>query len=134
METPIIYLERRQLEHCQTENQRWAVTLTNLEQEINQLLTLLEDVLAQYNHQNLRHRAIDYYRGLNRLKVWFNRLRMDLCEKSDCASSNLLPCEKPRFGRQPVLPSQFADLSDEFIRTKTGCYQFLSGLVQLNLL
>ncbi|MGV3559347.1 MAG: hypothetical protein ACO1O2_14400 [Larkinella arboricola] len=128
-------MERRQLEHCHTENQRWAVTLTNLEQEINQLLTLLEDVLDQYNHQNLRYRAIDYYRGLNRLKIWFNRLRTDVvCENAGCASSNLLPCEKPRFGRHTVIPSQFADLSDEFTRTKTGCYQFLSGLVQLNLL
>ena len=123
-----------QLENCHSENKRWAVTLTGYEQEINQLLTLLDDVLEQYNHQNLRPRAIEYHQSLNRLKMWFNRLRSDLiCDRSSCVSDHSFPCGDPRFGRYTAIPSQISGLADEFSRTKAGCYQFLSVLVQLNL-
>ncbi|GAB3318489.1 hypothetical protein GCM10027299_10040 [Larkinella ripae] len=122
-----------QLEYCRTENQRRTTALTTYQQEISQLLALLDDVLAQYNHPNLRHRAIDYHQRLGQLKSWFSRLRSDLiCET--CAPHTPLPCQAVRFSRTIPLPAQFASLSDEFARTKAGCYQFLSVMVQLNLL
>ncbi|GAB3251884.1 hypothetical protein GCM10027347_10590 [Larkinella harenae] len=109
------------------------MTLNSYEQEVSQLLALLDDVLEQYNQQNLRQRAIEYYQRLNHLKLWFSRLRSDiLCET--CAPNAPLPCEKVRFSRHTSLPSQFTNLSDEFAHTKSGCYQFLSVLVQLNLI
>ncbi|GAB3906939.1 hypothetical protein GCM10028803_40130 [Larkinella knui] len=126
--------DQYQLENCHAENKRWSVTLTGYEQEIDQLMVLLDDVLEQYNHQNLRQRAIDYHQNLNRLKVWFNRLRSDLiCNRSTCDSVHQLPCGEPRFGLYATIPAQFAGLSDEFARIKAGCYQFLSVVVQLNL-
>lgn len=122
-----------QLDYCRTENQRWTLTLNSYEQEVSQLLVLLEDVLEQYNQQNLRQRAIEYYQRLNQLKIWFNRLRSDiLCES--CSPNAPLPCDHARFSRHTTLPAQFSSLSDEFSHTKSGCYQFLSVLVQLNLI
>jgi hypothetical protein len=135
IKNPMADPDQYQLQNCHSENQRWAVTLKGYEQEIDQLQALLDDVLEHYNYQNLRPRAIDYHQSLNRLKLWFNRLRTDLiCDSSNCVSGNRLPCEEPRFGRYTAIPAQFAGLSDEFARTKAGCYQFLTVLVQLNLL
>ncbi|WP_124879577.1 hypothetical protein [Larkinella rosea] len=124
------------LNQCHTENQRWSVTLTSYEQEVDQLLVLLNDVLEQYNHQNLRQRAIDYSQRLNRLKVWFHRLRSDLlCEGTVSGnSSGCLKCGKPHLSLYSAISLQITGLSDEFAHIKTGCYQFLSVLVQLNLL
>lgn len=136
---PIANLDLRQLTQCYTENHRWAGTLTNYEQESEQLTALLDDVLEHYNHQSLRQRAIEYRQRLNRLKTWFSRLRTDLvCEGSLCVpgdqQARCLHCGQPRFGLYASLSLQFADLSDEFARIKASCYQFLSGMVQLNLL
>lgn len=126
------------LDQCYTENQRWSVTLTSYEQEVDQLLVLLNDVLEQYNHQSLRQRAIDYHQRLNRMKVWFNRLRADLlCENSGPFPGNLSgcqKCEKPHLSLYSAISLQITGLSDEFAHIKTGCYQFLSVMVQLNLL
>ncbi|MGM9507241.1 hypothetical protein ACS5NO_05930 [Larkinella sp. GY13] len=135
LKNSIADLEMYQLENCHSENKRWALTLTSYEQEIEQLMTLLDDVLEQFNHQNLRQRAFDYQQSLNRLKVWFTRLHTDLiCDRSTCVSATPLPCGESQFGRYKAIPSQFAGLSDEFSKIKAGCYQFLSVVVQLNLM
>ncbi|GAB3930912.1 hypothetical protein [Larkinella terrae] len=122
------------LNQCHTENQRWSVTLTSYEQEVDQLLVLLNDVLEQYNHQNLRQRAIDYSQRLNRLKVWFHRLRADLLCEGSGGFAGCQKCGKPHLSLYSAISLQIAGLSDEFTHLKTGCYQFLSVLVQLNLL
>lgn len=120
--------------HCYTENQRWSVILTSYEQEIDQLLSLLDGVLDQYIHQNLRYRAVDYHQCLNRLKAGFNHLYTENICAINCCEGRCLPCGEARFGRYAIVPNQFASISDEFGRIKAGCYQFLSVLVQLNLL
>ncbi|MFC5409320.1 hypothetical protein ACFPMF_08390 [Larkinella bovis] len=127
--------DRLQLDYCRTENQRRALELTHYKQETNQLLALLDDVLAHYNHAGLRHRAIDYHQQLSRLKTWFNRMQSELiCESGACTADHPVPCGAVRFSRTSLLPVQFVELSEDFARTKAGCYQFLSVIVQLNLM
>ncbi|MGA0560133.1 hypothetical protein ACO2Q8_25955 [Larkinella sp. VNQ87] len=127
--------DQQTVDLCHTENQRWARTLTNYQQEIDQLLTLLDDVLERYTQQNLRPRAIEYQQHLHRLQAWFKRFRSDLiCERADCPPGSQQICRELQFGRHTTIAAQLADLSADFSRTKMGCYQFLSILVQLNLL
>lgn len=118
---------------CRAENQHWTNFQTGYVQEIDQLLSLLDDAMAHPTCRSLRHRAIDYYSDLKQLKDWFKRLHNDLvCQNSNC-TSNPQACEK-RVVRSSLIIPQLNALADEFSRIKDGCYQFLSGMVQLNLL
>lgn len=121
------------LKQCRTENQRLETIFTGYEQEIDQLMVLLTDVLEQYNYHSLRHRAIDYFVDLKHLKIRLARLRMDLiCASGQCGQSS--PCKEPRLGLFQSIKPQLTALTNEFLSIKEGCYQFLSVMVQLNLM
>lgn len=104
------------------------------EQEIDQLLRILADLPEHNSYRSLRHRAADYIGGLNILKSRFQRLRLDMTCESACVPNESQTCREPRFGLYTRIETHFRPLTDEFSRIKDGCYQFLSGLVSLNLI
>lgn len=122
---------------CHAENRRWSQTLLHHEQEIDQLLALLTDAMEQHNYRSIRHRALDYYEDLKRLRVRYNRLYVDMvCAGGPCQLTNARPtsCDNPRFGLHTLVQAQYQTITEEFLAVKEGCYQFLSVLVELNLL
>ena len=128
-------LDLQLFKQCRTENQRLETILTGYEQEIDQLMILLADVLDQYNYHSLRQRALTYQIDLKHLKIRLDRLRMDLiCASGQCGSNPSAVCKEHRLGFYQSIKPQLTTLSDEFTSTKDGCYQFLSVLVQLNLM
>ncbi|MCY7352415.1 MAG: hypothetical protein LH606_17410 [Cytophagaceae bacterium] len=122
---------------CRNQHQHWATTIVQDEREIDQLLILLADLPTQPPYRSLRHNAVDYLGDLNLLKSSFQRLRGAMvCDRVACTSTEQLPCSSPRLGWYTTLAvdSHLRTLTDEFNRIKEGCYQFLSGLVTLNLI
>jgi hypothetical protein len=121
---------------CQYDYQQWQQTIRRQEEEIEQLQTLLLDVLNRYNYRSLRHSALDYYGHLNQLHGRLKRLRRDMvCESVDCPSGNeKLMCRDARFGLSATIERHATVLMDEFTRIKDSCVQFLSGMMTLNLL
>ncbi|GAB3511537.1 hypothetical protein GCM10027341_51140 [Spirosoma knui] len=121
---------------CHHEYQQLQQTIRRQEEEIEQLQTLLLDVLNRYNYRSLRHSAIDYYGNLNQLRARLKRLRRDMiCESTYCQKANeQVPCRDQRFGLSTTIERHATILIDEFVRIKDGCVQFLSGMMTLNLL
>lgn len=105
-------------------------------QEIDQLQTLLLDVLNRYNYRSLRHSAIEYYRKLNNLRTRLNWLHRDfVCEGVNCGTiTETRTCPDTHFGRSATLERHVATLTDEYESIKANCIQFLSGMMTLNLL
>lgn len=123
------------VQNCHHQNQVWATAIAHYEQEIDQLLTLLSDLLDTHSYQNLRHRAFAYHGSMNHLKSRFQRLRLDMvCESVVCMPTGSQSCREPRFGLYKTIESHFQALTGEFNRVKAGCYQFLSVVVTLNIL
>ncbi|QJD79870.1 hypothetical protein [Spirosoma rhododendri] len=121
--------------NCRTQHQQWNQALMKHEQDINQLVSLLTDLLAQHNSSRLRPRAIQYVTRFNRLKSQLRRLRLDMiCSGSACFPTEHPICAEPHAGFYTGLDLSMHRLSDEFSTLSTGCYQFLSVLVSLNLL
>jgi hypothetical protein len=119
---------------CRTQNQAWATTLVANEQEIDQLLTLLAD-LPNDSYRSLYHRAVDYTGDLASLKSRFQQIRLNMvCEGIPCTSTEHQACREPRFGLYALIETHFRPLTDEFSRIKDSCYQFLNGLMTLNLI
>ena len=120
---------------CRAQNQAWATTLNTNEAEIDGLLSLLADLLEQRNSQ-LQHRAVDYYGSLNQLKGRIDELRsVHLCSSNACSGVVVpVPCNDKQFGQYQTLPVIFAQLRDEIGRMQDTCYQFITGLVKLNLI
>jgi hypothetical protein len=120
---------------CRAQNQAWATTLNNNEAEIDGLLSLLADLLEQQNSQ-MQHRAIDYYGSLNQLKDRIEQLRsVHLCSSNACSGVvTPVPCNDKQFGQYQTLPVIFSQLRDEIGRVRDTCYQFITGLVKLNLI
>lgn len=120
---------------CRSQNQLWATTLVANEQEIDQLLTILADLPEQHSYRSLYHRAIDYTGDLACLKSRFQQMRLNMvCAGIPCASSEHQTCRDPHFGLYTLLETHCRPLTDEFSRIKDGCYQFLNGMVSLNLI
>ncbi|RYC68988.1 hypothetical protein [Spirosoma sordidisoli] len=116
---------------CRQENQRWTAALSMNEADIDGLLGLLADLLEQPAYQSVHSRAVRYYGQLFRLKGRFRQIRsMYLCTSSTCGAI----CHEKLFGRHEALPLSFSLLNDEFNTVRATCYQFLSGLVRLNLI
>ncbi|GAB3799612.1 hypothetical protein GCM10028819_23330 [Spirosoma humi] len=105
-------------------------------QEIDQLQTLLLDILNRYNYRSLRHSAIEYYRKLNNLRTRLNWLHRDfVCEGANCgAITETRACSDTHFGLSTALERHIATLMDEYECIKADCTQFLSGMMTLNLL
>ncbi|WP_080236772.1 hypothetical protein [Spirosoma rigui] len=120
---------------CRAQNQAWAATLNSNEAEIDGLLSLLADLLEQQNSQ-LQHRAVDYYGSLNQLKDRIEQLRAaHLCSSNACGGVVApVPCNENQFGNYQTLPPLFSQLRDEIGRMRDTCYQFITGLVKLNLI
>lgn len=117
--------------NCRTQQQQWDQTLTQHEQEITQTVDLLTDLLTQHNSPQLRQRAIQYVSRFNNLKSRFQRLRLDmLCTDAVCPPT---VCPEPRFTLYTGLDLSIRRMSDELTQLSSGCYQFLSVLVSLNL-
>lgn len=120
---------------CRTQNQAWATTLVANEEEIDQLLTLLADLPGQHSYRSLYHHAVDYTGDLACLKSSFQEIRLDMiCQGIPCTSTEHQTCREPRFGLYTLIETHFRPLTDEFTRIKDGCYQFLAGMVSLNLI
>lgn len=120
---------------CRAQNQAWTATLNSNEAEIDGLLSLLADLLEQQNSQ-MQHRAIDYYGSLNQLKDRIEELRaVHLCSSNACGGVVApVPCNDKQFGQYQALPAIFTQLRDEIGRMRDTCYQFITGLVKLNLI
>lgn len=105
-------------------------------EEIDQLQSLLLDVLNRYNYRSLRHSAVAYYQSLNRLQARLNWLNRDLvCGSMDChKTAEAAACQDTHFGLAASLERPIKNLTDDFERIKADCIQFLSGMVTLNLL
>ncbi|GAB3946019.1 hypothetical protein GCM10028805_16070 [Spirosoma harenae] len=121
---------------CHQNYQYWQRLIHQQEVEIQQLRSLLLEVMNLYNCRSLRHDAVDYYRDLNKLQTkldWFTR---DLiCEGIDCKFHQEKPsCDNTRFNLSATLERHATSLVGEFSRIKDGCLQFLSGMMSLNLL
>ncbi|GAB4039336.1 hypothetical protein [Spirosoma jeollabukense] len=121
---------------CHEEHQHWQQIIRQQEEEIQQLRTLLLDVMDQYNCRSLRHDAIDYYQDLNQLQTKLDRLHRDLiCNGVDCSPAKQeLACDNVHFGLSATIERHTTLLISEFSRIKDGCLQFLSGMMSLNLL
>lgn len=121
---------------CHQEHQHWQQIIRQQEEEIQQLRTLLLDVMDQYNCRSLRHDAIDYYQDLNQLQTKLDRLHRDLiCNGVDCSPAiQELACGNAHFGLSATIERHTTLLISEFSRIKDGCLQFLSGMMSLNLL
>lgn len=117
---------------CRTQNQHWAATLRHNEAEIDGLLSLFDDLKDRPNPQGLHYRLMSYYTSLSRLKNRIDQLReLYLCGCTSCGS---VPCQDPQYNRYQALTGTFAQLGEELTRLREICYQFLSGLVRLNLI
>ncbi|AKD57450.1 hypothetical protein [Spirosoma radiotolerans] len=105
-------------------------------EEIDQLQTLLLDVLNRYNYRSLRHSAVEYYRKLNNLRTRLNWLHRDfVCEGLNCGTATQnRACYDLHFGLSVALEHHITTVTDEFERIKADCIQFLSGMMTLNLL
>ncbi len=117
---------------CRTQHQHWDQALTQHEQEITQTVDLLTDLLTQHNSPLLRHRAVQYVSKFNNLKSRLQRLRLDMvCAHAVCPPTN---CSEPRFTLYTGIDLRIRRMSDELTQLSSGCYQFLSVLVSLNVL
>ncbi len=117
---------------CRTQHQHWNQVLTQHEQEIAQAVDLLTDLLTQHNSPLLRHRAVQYVSKFNNLKSRLQRLRLDMvCAHAVCPPT---VCSEPRFTLYTGIDLSIRRMSDEFTQLSSGCYQFLSVLVSLNVL
>lgn len=121
---------------CHQEHQHWQQIISQQEEEIRQLRSLLLEVMDQRNYHSLRHNALDYYQDLNHLQTGLTRLRRDfVCEGVECKPSSDTPaCVEDRFDLSATVDRHAATLTKEFTRIKDGCLQFLSGMMSLNLL
>ncbi len=118
--------------NCRTQHQHWDQALTQHEQEITQTVDLLTDLLTQHNSPLLRHRAVQYVSKFNNLKSRLQRLRLDMvCAHSVCPRTS---CSEPRFTLYTGIDLSIRRMSDELTQLSSGCYQFLSVLVSLNVL
>lgn len=128
-------LSTTQVAKCQQQHHTWATTLTQNEQEIDQLLGLLTDLLEQHNYRSLQHDAIDYYGDLNGLKARIQQLRHDfVCDGMACRAETTPHCNPVKATRPGYIGQAFGRLLGDFDRTKANCTAFLAGLVGLNLL
>lgn len=120
---------------CRAQNQAWTATLNTNEAEIDGLLSLLADLLEQQNSQ-MQHRAIDYYGSLHQLKERIEEVRsVHLCASNACSGVVApVPCNDNQFAKYQAMPVIFMQLRDEIGRLRDTCYQYLTGLVKLNLI
>ena len=120
---------------CRNQDQPWVKATVQTELEIDQLLILLTDLLKHLHYRRLQHRAIDYFNALTQLKNRFQRLRLNVTCGMACLARSEEACFKPRISEYTttVIDSQLEKLAESLNRTRTGCYQFLSRLVTLNL-
>ncbi|GAB3642667.1 hypothetical protein GCM10027423_33030 [Spirosoma arcticum] len=96
---------------------------------------MLTNLPEHHSYRSLHHPAVDYIGSLNLLKMSFQRVRLDMvCEGVTCTPTEHQRCHEPRFGVYTLIEGHCRPLTDEFNRVKAGYYQFLSGLMTLNLI
>ncbi|GAB2583574.1 hypothetical protein [Spirosoma areae] len=123
------------IQTCRHQNQHWAATLAQNEQEIDQLLSLLANLPEHHSYRSLHHPAVDYSGSLNLLKMSFQQLRLDMvCEGMTCTLTERQTCQEPRFGVYTLIERHCRPLTDEFNRVRDEYYQFLTCLMTLNLI
>lgn len=121
---------------CRTQHQHWALELSQSEQEIDQLMSLLAE-LPYDTYRSLDHHAIDYTQRLRQLKTRIRRLLTDaVCPGIACSSANVaaVPCPDPHFVPTLSGNSLIASVSAEYSQLKDRCHRFLSELMRLNLI
>lgn len=123
------------LQTCRTQHQTWAATLSQSEQDIDQLIQLLAELPGE-SYRSFSHHASDYTRTLNRLKGQIQMLRRDVvCSGTGCAGPVMLvACSDQRFVSPPISNSLMLAMSAEYDRLKDRCQLFLSELMRLNLI
>ncbi len=111
------------------------MTLTQSEQEIDQLLTLLTELPGE-TYRSFSHHTSDYTQGLIRLKGKIQSIRNNMvCAGLGCASPAwALPCPDGRFLSQTVSTSLVSAVCVEYDRMKDRCQSFLGELMRLNLI
>lgn len=117
---------------CHAQHQHWSATLQHNEAEIDGLLSLFTDLQARLDPQGLHRRLIGYCSRLSQLKNRIDQLRqLYICGSATC---NNVPCPSPHYNRYQPLTGTFAQLGEELAHLRETCYQFLAGLVRLNLI
>lgn len=120
---------------CRNQDQTWVNATIRTELEIDQLLSLLTELLKQLNYRRLQLRAVEHFNALSQIKRRFQRLRLNVTCGMACLPTSDEVCFKPRISQYTttVIEAQLEKLAESLSRTRTGCYQFLSRLVTLNL-
>lgn len=120
---------------CRAQHQSWAATLTQSEEGIDQLLTLLAD-LPGNSYRSLSEFKQIYASALNRLKTTIHQLRTSVvCDGSGCASTPPpAMCIDARF-TSPVSRNVLIDsVLVNYDQIKARCNTYLAELVGLNLI
>jgi hypothetical protein len=118
------------LRTCQVQNQTWATTLHHDEAELTELMSLLADVPKQVSRPHLSGRAVVFCADLNQLRNRLHQLRTQfLCASGGC-NSTAGGCSQ--LGNYQFLPGTFSQWRDEFSHLRDSSYQFLAGLIRLN--
>lgn len=123
-------------ESCHQDHQHWQQIIRQQEEEINQLRSLLHDVMEQHNYRSLQYDAVDYDQALNHLQSDIKQLRQTMiCEGNECLhQARTKSCTDSRFGISATIERHATSVINDFTRVKDGCLQFLSGMMSLNLL
>lgn len=120
---------------CRTQNQRWATTLSESEQEIDQLLTLLAELPTPDTYRSLTAPGT-YTASLQRLKASMRQLRSEVvCAGAGCSQPTpVVPCPDLHFGLTSSANALITNASAEYNRVRDRCYAFLGELMGLNLI
>ena len=124
------------LQTCHSLHQTWAATLLESEQEIDQLLSLLEE-LPDGRYRSLHMRTTDYAQTLSQLKDRIHHLQLDVvCHGTYCssASGSTPGCPDTHFVAPSTSNSLITAISVEYGLIKDRCQAFLGELMGLNLI
>lgn len=120
---------------CRHQHQTWAASLAERELEIDQLLSLLADLLPEEYH-SIHHHSVDYALALSRLKNRIHQLRVDVvCTGAHCSTPTPpTVCPDPHFMPSTLGNSLMSAVAVEFGQMKDRCRAFFGELMVLNLI
>ncbi len=130
-----MYADTLPLLTCRSQHQRWASTLSENEQEIDFLLSVLADLPDPASYRSLT--APDAYAAtLHRLKATIGQLRHAVvCIGVSCTQpSPPVPCPDAHFAPLPTSNALITSVSAECDRVRDRCQSLLGELMGLNLI
>jgi hypothetical protein len=120
---------------CRSLHQTWATTLTESEQEIDQLLNLLEE-FPDDKYQTLHERTTNIAQTLSQLRSRIQHLQLDMvCAGTHCSSLEITTsCPDPHFMLPATGNPLISAVTIEYGLIKERCQAFLGELMRLNLI